>query len=114
MSRFEEFLNETKVNDELGAGMRKMFEDESISDKKQGLIDYGKTNGYEFTEDDMKAYSAKLNEEDAELSEDELDAVAGGSKAGAKKFFEDFSTGFRIGFHSMATSLGLCFIDSED
>lgn len=114
MSRFEEFLNEAKVNEELGAGMRKMFEDESITDKKQGLIDYGKANGYEFTVEDMKAYSEKLNEEDAELSEDELDAVAGGSKAGAKKFFDDFGRGFRVGLHSMATSLGLCFIDGAD
>lgn len=114
MTRFEEFLMQAKVDEQLGAGLRNVFEDESITDKKQGLVDYGKANGYEFTVSDMRDFSEKLNAEDAELSEDELDTVAGGSKAGAKQFFEDFSIGFRIGFHSMASSLGLCFIDGAE
>lgn len=108
---FEKFMLEVQNNAELGSELREMFEDDTITDKTQALIDLGKKHGYEYTKYDMKDFAEKLNADDTELSEDDLDSVAGGSKEGAKQFFKDFGDGFKAGFVSMATSLGLCFAD---
>lgn len=103
----EEFLIKCQSDEKLGAGLRKAMEDENAKDKVQALIAYGKECGYEFNVDDIKEYSKKISADEAELSDDELGAVAGGSKAGAR----DFVDGFKLGFVSMATSLGLCLAD---
>ncbi len=44
--------------------------------------------------------------EEGVLSEEDLDLVAGGSKAGAKKFFNDFGEGFKIGWSGTIKVLG--------
>lgn len=40
------------------------------------------------------------------LSDDDLDQVAGGSKAGANKFFNDFGDGFAVGWSGTIKVLG--------
>lgn len=40
------------------------------------------------------------------LSDDDLDLVAGGSKAGAKQFFSDFGDGFAVGWSGTIKVLG--------
>jgi len=48
------------------------------SKSPQELIAYGKEKGFTFDTDDMKEVAIKLMEQEEELSDDELEAVAGG------------------------------------
>ncbi len=103
----EKFFIKAQNDNVIGAELRKVMEDESITDKKQTIIDLAKKYGFEFTVEDIKNYSAKLKEQGDELSDDELEAVAGGSKSGAR----DFGNAFKNTLISLASSLGGCFAD---
>lgn len=111
MSTFEKFIQETMTDEKIGAELRAKMEDESVTDKTNAMIELGKKYGYEFTKLDMKEYAEKMSADDGELSDDDLEMVAGGSKSGAKQFFSDFEKGLKVGSISMLTSLGFCFIE---
>ena len=49
-----------------------------LSKSPQELIAYGKGKGFSFDTNDMKEVAKKLMEQEEELSDDELEAVAGG------------------------------------
>ena len=51
----------------------------AASKNPQELIAYGKEKGFVFDTDDMKEVAKKLMEQEEELSDDELEAVAGGA-----------------------------------
>ena len=60
-----------------------MMNEEMIAKAKEAktveeLIALAKENGVELTEEDAKMYFEQLNAKKGELSDDELDAVAGG------------------------------------
>ena len=64
-----------------------MMNEEMIAKAKEAksveeLIALAKENGVELTEEDAKMYFEQLNAKKGELSDDELDAVAGGACAG--------------------------------
>lgn len=68
------------------------------------MIAFAKEEGFDFTKEEVVKYFED-NYSDGELSDEDLEAVAGGkSKAGG-----DFWIGFKAGFVSVATSLGFCF-----
>ena len=52
----------------------------------------------------MQSYMEESQE--GVLSDDDLDQVAGGSKAGAKQFFSDFGEGFKVGWTGSIKVLG--------
>jgi predicted ribosomally synthesized peptide with nif11-like leader len=52
-----------------------------LSKNPQGLIAYGKEKGYDFNEKDIKEVANKLLEQEDELSDEELEMVAGGTTA---------------------------------
>jgi predicted ribosomally synthesized peptide with nif11-like leader len=49
-----------------------------LSGKPQGLIEFGKEKGFDFNAQDMKKVAKKLMEQEEELSDEELESVAGG------------------------------------
>ena len=60
--------------------------EKKLSDK---LIEFGKTSGFAFSKDDLMAARAEIidkSNSNKELSQDDLDNVAGGVKDGYKKF----------------------------
>ena len=66
-----------------------MMNEEMIAKAKEArsveeLITLAKENGVELTEEEAKAYFAQLNPKSGELSDDELDAVAGGGCSGGE------------------------------
>ena len=71
-----------------------MMNEEMIAKAKEAksveeLIALAKENGVELTEEDAKMYFEQLNAKKGELSDDELDAVAGGgceTKVDGKKY----------------------------
>jgi predicted ribosomally synthesized peptide with nif11-like leader len=104
---FKEFVDKSTTDQALQEKIKSMVADAKVTDKKAGLIAIGKEAGFVFSLDDMKAYTVEIKDDfnKSELSEEQLDAVAGGG------FWNDFGKGFKAGFVSMATSLGLCFAD---
>jgi len=70
-------MNQTLTN------FRKAVSDSTdLQEKVKGgadLVALGKENGYEFTQEELEASWQEMQESDEELTDFELDAVAGGS-----------------------------------
>ena len=67
-----------------------MMNEEMIAKAKEAksveeLMAHAKENGIELTEDDAKMYFEQLNAKKGELSDDELDCVAGGGCLGEEE-----------------------------
>ncbi len=60
----------------------KMLEKAKNAKSVEELLSLAKENGFELTEEEAKAYFAKINAKVGELSDDELDDVSGGGKCG--------------------------------
>ncbi len=102
---------------ELSDKLLEAMKDESFAKKMTGAADADALLALvqeadpEITMDSLKEsvsiMSSYLEEsEEGVLSEEDLDLVAGGSKAGAKKFFNDFGEGFKIGWAGSIKVLG--------
>ncbi len=72
-----EFMTTTTSNDALMAKLTDAVAGKSPSDAAQAVSDLGRLHGFEFTADDaLQARQASLQSE--QLSEDDLDGIAGG------------------------------------
>ena len=67
------------------------------------LFELAKTNGVEITEDDAKTYFAQLNPKCGELSDDELDNIAGGGCGDPSE-----PPKFQVGDHVLEIGLYQC------
>jgi len=87
MSKFKEFYDKINSDAEIGAEFKKVLEEQKIApgtpfekfneENLNALIPFAKKAGFDFTLDEVKAF-LKSNTEGGELSDDELEAVAGG------------------------------------
>jgi predicted ribosomally synthesized peptide with nif11-like leader len=76
MSNLEQFYNLVQNSQELQEQLGAVENQESFNEMAVRL---GQENGYTFTTEEVKAFiNQKSQEADAELSEQELEAVAGG------------------------------------
>lgn len=85
MSKFNEFYNKVSSDPTLGAAYAKVIEEQKIpagtefkdftDENLTALLPIAKQAGLDFTLEEVKTYLAG-----GELSDDELEAVAGGSK----------------------------------
>ncbi len=110
MNKFVEFYNHIVGDAEARAKMEALMAKGSAMDKDayfDAVIAFAKDEGYEFTKEEVTKYFED-NFSEGELSDDDLEAVAGGKAS--KQDWGDFWTGFKAGFVSMATSLGFCLI----
>ena len=64
----------------------KLLEKAKKAKNAEELAFLAKKNDIELTDEDAKAYFAKLNAKEGELSDDELDNVSGGGKCGTIYF----------------------------
>jgi predicted ribosomally synthesized peptide with nif11-like leader len=77
MSNLEQFYNLVQNSQELQEQLGAVENEESFNEMAVRL---GQENGYTFTAEDVKAFLTQKKEEaNPELSEQELEAVAGGS-----------------------------------
>jgi predicted ribosomally synthesized peptide with nif11-like leader len=86
MSKFRQFYDKINSDAEIGAEFKKVLEEQKIpagtpftdlnDEQILALIPVGQKAGFEFTLEEIKAYFAKMSND--ELSDDELEAVAGG------------------------------------
>lgn len=101
MAAFNDFLKTVSENKELEEKFKVLLADEAIADKTAAIIEFSKECGAEVTKEDMQAYAeANKPVDGAELSDEQLDAVAGGG----------FWSEFAYGFCSVLDTLGFCFI----
>ena len=78
MSNLEQFYNLVQNSQELQQQLGSVENEESFNEMAVRL---GQENGYTFTAEDVKTFiNLKSQEGNAELSEQELEAVAGGKK----------------------------------
>ena len=87
MSKFKGFYDKINSDAEIGAEFKKVLEEQKITpgtpfekfseENLNALIPLAKKAGFDFTLDEVKAF-LKSNAEGGELSDDELEAVAGG------------------------------------
>jgi predicted ribosomally synthesized peptide with nif11-like leader len=78
MSNLEQFYNLVQNSQELQEQLGAVETEESFNEMAVRL---GQENGYTFTAEDVKAFiNLKSQEANPELSEQELEAVAGGNK----------------------------------
>ena len=61
---------------------KELLEKAKNAENAEELVAIAKENGIELTAEEAKTYFAKLNTKSGELSDDELDNVAGGRKCG--------------------------------
>ena len=99
MAAFQDFITKVSTDKELEAKFKALIQDTTVEDKKQALLEFAKEIGIELTIADVEEY-VKANTEEGELSDEQLDVVAGGT---------GFWTGFAQGFCSVLASLGFCF-----
>ncbi len=64
----------------------KLLEKAKKAKSSEDLITLAKENGIDFTDDEARTYFSRLNAEAGELSDDELDSVAGGRKCGTSYY----------------------------
>ena len=62
-----------------------MIEKAKTAKSAEELLEIAKANGAEMTADEAKTYFAQLNPKSGELSDDDLDAVAGGACASTEQ-----------------------------
>jgi predicted ribosomally synthesized peptide with nif11-like leader len=78
MSNLEQFYNLVQNSQELQEQLGAVENEESFNERAVRL---GQENGYTFTAEDVKVFiNLKSQEANPELSEQELEAVAGGNK----------------------------------
>ena len=88
MDKFKQFYAQSVADDTIGAEVKKILGKTPIEDATDDqLIKLGelaKTLGLDIALDEAKAYLAKSadDEDEGEISADELQAVAGGDKSG--------------------------------
>ena len=100
-----------------------MMNEEMIAKAKEAksveeLLALAKENGVELAEEDAKTYFEQLNAKKGELSDDELDAVAGGGcettvdgkkytvvTNGCKCFTGQYLSNFKIGYTTVETTV---------
>jgi len=70
--QFMEFSKLAETNNDIAKGVA------GLSGNPQGLIEYGKEKGFVFNARDMEEVAKKLMAQEEELSDDELESVAGG------------------------------------
>lgn len=81
VKKVEEFLNKVEENEALQADLAKALEAEN---DREAVTELAKSNGYEFSSEELWAEiqkrQAEVNQKEiaGELSEEELEAVAGG------------------------------------
>ena len=66
---------------------KELFAKAKAAETPEALLTLAKENGMEMTEEQAKAYFEKLNSKADELSDNELDNVAGGVHLHPKKLF---------------------------
>ena len=79
-----------------------MIEKAKAAKSAEELLELAKANGVDMTADEAKTYFAQLNPESGELSDDDLDAVAGGG-CGEKP-----TPKFAVGDHVLKRGLIVC------
>lgn len=94
-----------EINDKLLEAMKDaaFMEKFSAAETPEAAFALVKEVEPEMTMDELKASANAMlafaqEQESGILSEEDLDQVAGGSKSGAKQFFEDFGAGFKVGW----------------
>lgn len=108
MNKFIEFYNHVTENAAAKAKLTALMEKGAAMDKGayfDAMIAFAKEEGYTFTKDEVVKYFEE-NFSEGELSDDDLEAVAGGK---GSKGLSDFWEGFKGGFVSVVSSLGFCF-----
>ena len=108
MNKFVEFYNYVTSDAEAKAKLEALIAKGGNMDKDayfDEMIAFAKGQGYDFTKEEVVKYFAD-NFEEGELSDDDLEAVAGGKG----QFGADFWKGFKAGFVSVATTLGFCLM----
>ena len=76
MKQVEEFFNKVKADDALKAEFKALTEKEGAADK---IIAFAAEQGFTFTIEEWDGYIQKAREEDVqELSDDDVEKVAGG------------------------------------
>ena len=65
-----------------------MIEKAKAAKSAEELLEIAKANGMELTSDEATAYFAQLNPKSGEISDDDLDSVAGGACQSKQKPFE--------------------------
>ena len=73
------------MNDSLATFRKEINESADLQEKLNGgadLVELGKENGYDFSEEDVEAGYEELQESEEGLTEFELEAMAGGRKGG--------------------------------
>ncbi len=109
MNKFIEFYNYVSENHDARAKLEALMGQRETMEKGayfDAMIAFAKENGFEFQKEEVIKYFEE-NFSNSELSDADLDAVAGGKGSGASDFWE----GFKGGFVSVAGSLGFCFLD---
>ncbi|MEL7658083.1 MAG: Nif11-like leader peptide family RiPP precursor [Bacillota bacterium] len=108
MNKFVEFYNYVAGDAEAKSKLEALMAKGANMDKDayfDEMIAFAKDQGYDFTKEEVIKYFED-NFAEGELSDDDLEAVAGGKSS----FGADFWKGFKAGFVSVATSLGFCFL----
>ena len=73
------------MNETLTKFRQAVSDSTDLQEKVKGgadLVALGKENGYEFTQEELEASWQEMQESDEELTDFELDAVAGGAAGG--------------------------------
>lgn len=73
-----------------------MIENAKTAKSAEELIELAKAGGVEMTADEAAIYFAQLNPESGELSDDELDAVAGGACSGSDNDNSNVAVGDKV------------------
>lgn len=110
MNKFVEFYNYVAGDAKAKSDMEALMAKGASMDKDayfDAMIAFAKDKGFDFTKEEVIKYFED-NFSNGELSDDDLEAVAGGKMS--NQDWGDFWTGFKAGFVSMATSLGFCLI----
>jgi len=90
------FFAKVEQDEELGRSYKSLLKGMADAKKEQDtvlkeIVEFASGKGFEFTADELKA--ASLSSKEGELSEDDLDAVAGGGWGGAFVSSGDFQDG---------------------
>ncbi len=107
-NKFIDFYNHVVENAAVKAKMEALMAQGASMSKDayfDAMIAFAKEEGYAFTKDEVIKYFED-NFSSGELSDEDLEAVAGGKNSGG---ISDLWDGFKSGFVSMATALGFCF-----